>query len=567
MAALDPPAGSLHAGAATGSSAALGATIGAQHGDLFARQTETAGQAARVSVRGPVEGVRERESLTSALAVLRRRWLLVVGIVLASVLVLVASHERQAKTYAATASVAFHNGTLSGAALQVTPESGSEPQREANTEVLVAHSPEVARAAAAQLHLHTSAGELLEEVQVEAAPNANVLDVIATTSDPGRSASLANAFAEQYIAFKSQSQLAEIDAAQSKLQAQISALAKGSAERSALEQSLQRLGSARAVAAGGANIIGRATPPSSPTGGGVTTSVVIGLLIGLAVAFSLVFLLESLDKRVKSVEELEQDYRLPVLAGVPQSAFGRGRAERRTEELEPYRILRSALDFTAVTRPLSSLMVTSAVAGEGKTTVAVDLAHAIALTGRRTVLVEIDLRRPTFADQFELDPGVGLTDVLAGGMAVEELLSTPLADAPKLSVLPAGRLPHNPSELLGAPRIAEILAELGAHGAMVVIDAPPLNPVADAHVLLNNRAIDATLIVARLDRTTREEVRRARAILDRHVVAPVGIVVTGLRDGGRYGYGSYRGSTPTLDVDIAAVGAAPRRDRQPGLSG
>jgi polysaccharide biosynthesis transport protein len=287
------------------------------------------------------------------------------------------------------------------------------------------------------------------------------------------------------------------------------------------------------------------------------TTIVIGLLLGLAIAFSLVFLLESLDRRIKTIEEFEREYRLPALASIPQSAFRVARAEQRTELLEPYRILRSALDFAAVARPLETLLVTSAVASEGKTTIAVDLAHAVALTGRRTVLVELDLRRPTFAQHFGLDESSGLTTALPGGAALRDLLVAPLHDVPSLQVLPAGRIPHNPSELLGSPRIGEVLAELASSEGLVIVDAPPLNPVADTLVLLGNQAIHAALIVARIDRVSRDEVRRARAILDRHIVEPVGIVVAGLRDTGGYGYGgAYRGNAPTLDADIEALSQA-----------
>ena len=276
------------------------------------------------------------------------------------------------------------------------------------------------------------------------------------------------------------------------------------------------------------------------------------------------FLLESLDRRVKSIEEFEREYRLSALAGVPQSAFRARLARRsRTELLEPYRILRSALDFAAVTRPLDTLMVTSAVAGEGKTTVAVDLAHAVALTGRRTVLVELDLRRPTFAEHFDLDPASGLTTALTGRASLAELLVEPLSDVPNLLVLPAGRLPHNPAELLGSARVAEIVAELASGASMVIVDAPPLNPVADAQVLLNDQAINAAILVARLDRTTRDQVRRARAILDRHMVEPVGIVVTGIRDAGRYGYGAYGGAARAPDTGIAEALSRPASASEP----
>jgi Mrp family chromosome partitioning ATPase len=127
-----------------------------------------------------------------------------------------------------------------------------------------------------------------------------------------------------------------------------------------------------------------------------------------------------------------------------------------------------------------------------------------------------------------------------------------------LSVLTAGTIPPNPSELLGSSALSEVLSELMSEGGMLIIDAPPLNPVSDAQVLLNNPLVQAVLIVGRVDATTREEVARARAILDRHTVAPVGVVVTGLRDPGRYGYEAYGASEETLQSLARPVAAGSR---------
>lgn len=500
-------------------------------------------------------GAPESDTLGNVLGILRRRWVMIVAIVIACTAVAVAKHVRTTKSYQASSNVSFQSGTLSDAALQVSPSGGGEPQREADTEVLIAHSPEVAEGVRKQLRLNTSAAELLNEVKVEAAANANVLNIIASTGNPQESAALANAFAEQYIAFRAQSELAGISTSEAKLQQQVNELPVGSPERATLEASLQRLGSLRAVAGGGANIIGRATPPGEPSGMGLSATAMIGLLLGLAIAFAVVFVLESLDRRIKSIEEFERDYRMPALTAVPQSAFRHQSATQRGEMLEPYRILRSALDFAAVTRQMDTLLVTSATSGEGKTTVAIDLAHAIGLTGRRVVLVELDLRRPTFARQLDLDGSVGLTNALTGGDSASELLVEPFPDVPNLSVLPSGRLPHRPSEVLGSSKISDVISELASPGGIVILDAPPLNPVADTQVLLNNPVIQAAIIVARLDQTTRDEVKSARAILDRHFVDPVGLVVTGMRDSARYGYGTYSGETPTLDVGVGPAAA------------
>jgi succinoglycan biosynthesis transport protein ExoP len=280
------------------------------------------------------------------------------------------------------------------------------------------------------------------------------------------------------------------------------------------------------------------------------TAIIIGFLIGLALAFTLLFLMESLDRRIKTVDEFEREYHLSALTVVPQSSMGPVRADERGELLEPYRILRSALEFAAVTRAMDTLLVTSAVPGEGKTTVSADLGQVIALTKRRVVLLELDLRMPTFARHFGLDPRRGLTTALLRGEAPADLLNEPIPQLPNLSVLPSGPLPHNPAELLASPVIGEIITELGNGGeTMVIVDAPPLNPVADAQILLNSSAIQATLLVARLNKTTRDEVRRARGILDRHMVEPVGLVITGMRDGGRYSYSAYGDSAGTVEVN------------------
>lgn len=489
----------------------------------------------------------KQEGLRADLEIARRHWRLIAGVILASVIVFAVAHERSAKAYTATASVAFQSDTLTDAALNIATVTSSEPQREADTEVLIAHSAEVAHSVREQLKLSNTPGELLAEVKVEAAPTADVLNILATTHDPSASAALANAFASQYIAFRTKAQLAGISTAQEKLREQIAALPSTSPERATLEQSLVRLGSLQAAAASGTSIIGRATPPTSPNGAGLSESIVIGILVGAAIAFSLVFLVESLDRRVKIVADFERGYGLQALAGIPRAsspAFD----DEDSALLEPYRILRTALGFSAVTRQLNTLLVTSAVAGEGKTTVAVNLARVVALSGRRTVLVELDLRRPTTFGTIDLAAKGGATTAIAGAAEVRSVLVRPVPELQNLLVLPSGALPHNPSELLGSERVTEMLMELAVEDSMVIIDSPPLNPVADAQVLLDNPAIDGAVVVARVDRTTREDVRHARAILDRHRVQPVGIVVTGVREASRYGYGSYE--APTLRSEI-----------------
>ena len=262
---------------------------------------------------------------------------------------------------------------------------------------------------------------------------------------------------------------------------------------------------------------------------------IIGLALGLVAAL----VVESMDKRIADVASFEREYRLRALAVVPQKAFRRQGLRAGSGDLEPFRILRTAVDFARVTRPVRTVMVTSAVRGEGKSSVAIGLAQAIALSGREVILVELDLRHPSLARTFGLADQGGVTNALLGSDP-NDLLQRPLRELPDLEVLAAGVLPPNPAELLEAPALDVMLRSLLQDGKKtLVIDAAPLLPVADAQILLNKPAVDASVVVARQGVTTRDHARRARLVLEGHGAAPIGLVVTGhtARDAYGYGYG------------------------------
>jgi capsular exopolysaccharide synthesis family protein len=512
-----------------------------------------------------------RDTVANALAVLRRRWAVLVTCVLGCVLIALVLHQRRDETYQATASVAFNIANLSDTALGVNT-AADDPARAAATNVVIAKSNEVASAVASQLRTAGDASQVLEGVKVDAAPNADVLDISAEKGDPSEAQVVANAFARQYIAFQAKAQVEGIEQAEAELRAQLATVDANSPRAASINSSIQRLVQLRAVASGNARIISKAGLGEA-TGAGLKLTLALAVLIGLALGLAIVFLLEAIDRRLTRIDDLEAEYHLPALTAVPQSAFRAQKAAERREGLEPYRILRSVLDISAVDRSVFTVLVTSAVPGEGKTTAAIDLAQAVALTGRTVTLVELDLRRPTFSRHLPLDPRRGVTTVLSERATLDEVLVQPFADLPNLAVVPSGQLPPNPSELLGSTALEDLLTRLtyrgSGDGRVIVIDAPPLLPVADTQVLLNNAAIDTVLVVTRSGTTTRDEIRRARSILDRHLLQPLGLVVTGVRDvPKRYGYepltevagpatGAGDGSGPARP---RAVGSAPRRD-------
>ena len=474
------------------------------------------------------------DSLAHAVGVLRRRWLVVALAVVVGALAGGIYQTTRTESYESTANVAFGISSLTSQALQISSGSGV-PERDAATNVLIARSPEVAAGAARQLGLSISPSELLSTVSVDASPNANVIDITASSTDPELAARVANAFADQYIAFSRQTQIDGIDRAQRDLSTQLQSLPADSPLRADVEASIQRLNQLRAVAGADLQVIGRATPSSEPSGLSVNLSIALGALFGLAIGLTIAFIVESLNRRISSIGEFEREYGLPVLATVPKAAFARRRAADRGDRLEPYRILRAAVDPVPAPGALDTILVTSAVPAEGKTTVAIGLAQAIALTGRRVTLVELDLRRPTFGRHFELDDREGgVVAALTHELPAAQLLVEPLDDLHELSVLPSGALPPNPSELLSSPAVQELLTELADGGeTTVVIDAPALNLIADTQVLLDNPCISTAIVVARPGQTTRDDVRRARAILDAHILRPLGLVIAGIGESGQ----------------------------------
>lgn len=485
------------------------------------------------------EPERERDSVGYALGVLRRRWLVVAAAVVACVIAgLVITGVDSTKRYESSARVLFGTSALSDAALQVDRFS-DDPEREAATNVLLAGSEAVAAEVRRRLGLSTSSTDLLDKIEVEAEQNANVLQITATDENPREAARLANAFASEFVAFRARGDRASIDAAERDLQEQLADLPLDAPERQNVRESLQRLASLRALANGDARVIARAEVPQDPANLGLVEVVALAAIIGLALGLVGALVVESMDKRITDVASFEREYRLRALAVVPQKAFRRHGLRSGSGDLEPFRILRTAVDFARVTRPVRTVMVTSAVRGEGKTSVAIGLAQAIALSGRPVILVELDLRHPSLARTFGMADQGGVTNALLG-TEPNDLLQRPLRELPDLEVLAAGVLPPNPAELLEAPALDVMLRSLLQDGKKtLVIDAAPLLPVADAQILLNKPAVDASVVVARQGVTTRDHARRARLVLDGHAAAPIGLVVCGhtARDAYGYGYG------------------------------
>jgi capsular exopolysaccharide synthesis family protein len=256
------------------------------------------------------------------------------------------------------------------------------------------------------------------------------------------------------------------------------------------------------------NTLGAAPVPTSPFSPRLSRNLLIGLIIGLVLGGVAAFVREGLDRRLRDSDEVEGATGSTILGVIPTELDG-VRTPVLTHPMsaraEAYRKVRTNLTFAGPTGMPRSLLITSAVSGEGKTTLATNLALACARTGQRVALVDADLRRPMVSTYLDVSEPLGLTSVIAGDATLAEAMTS--VDEGRIDVLGSGPIPSNPSELLGSVRMSALLEELGATHDIVIVDAPPVLPVADALVLVGE--VTGVVLVTKVGETTRERLKQA----------------------------------------------------------
>lgn len=286
----------------------------------------------------------------------------------------------------------------------------------------------------------------------------------------------------------------------------------------------------------------------------------LGLFLGLLGAF----LREHFDRKLRTRDAVEAAFGAPVIGQIPWIRIGGDGilGETHGGAAEAFRALRANLQYLSVNRPLRTILVTSASAAQGKTTVTASLAVAIARSGATTIAIEGDLRRPQLARALDAPAGgPGLTGLLVGGAQVDDVVTDVLVDdetvgtaASVVSVLPSGPLPPNPSELLSSLQMRHALDRLTTVYDHVLIDSPPLLVVADSLELA--RVVDGVVLVARRNSVTSEEAKEVRALVERLGLSLVGVVLTDVEPTGAY----YEAYEPSAQVQPLSAVAAPADD-------
>lgn len=497
-----------------------------------------------------------------------RKWVILQAAIIVAVAALAAS-VLQSKTYEGEAKVLI-SGQDTGAAIFGTALSDltNQPERGLQTQVQLIQLRPLAESAIRNLGLQESPDQVLKSITVASVGQTNIITVRATAATPERASAIANAIAEAYVEWSRQSKRASIKIAADEVEQRLNSAkdeilalgrkisAQGKSDELAAElqiatgayttlaSKLEELRVNEQLEIGSGTVVSPAILDARPVSPKPVRNGSLGLAVGLMFGLGMAFLYEYLDNTIKSDEEAERLYGVPVLGHIPFVKLEKGVEQHLaivekpgSAAAESYRVLRNSLDFINFEHKIKTLMVTSSAPSEGKSTVAANLAASLAQAGAKVAMVSCDFRRPTTEGFFGLPNVLGLSDVLLGRNSLKAALQRPGGE--QLVVLTSGKMPPNPSELLGSTKTQELIKSLEEWADWVIVDTPPLLAVSDAAAVA--RWADGVLLVSRAGASTRESAEKGAEMLTNVGANVVGVVITGSEESGRDG-GYYAGA-------------------------
>jgi succinoglycan biosynthesis transport protein ExoP len=413
--------------------------------------------------------------------------------------------------------------------------------------------------------------DILRHVLVDVVTGTEVFEVKFEDPSPQTAARLANAFATAYIKFRGEDAIEQLNAQTSAVRQEINEIhaaldllnrrIRNSADPTLktsfqsqrdtligqlgfLQQRLFELQSNVSAARSSAELVQPASTPESPVRPRKIRNGLLALVAGIALGLGMAMLRERLDDRVKGRTELASDLGVSVIASVPRVHGWRNRDETelvmasqpKSAASESYRTLGANIQYLASTMPLKVIQITSTQAGEGKTTTAANLAVALARSGHPVVVMSADLRRPRLHEFFSLRDAPGLSNVLSNSGAILDVAQRP--NVMNLKVVSSGPAPADPAALLSSRRARKWLENVRTLPVdFVIIDSPPVLPVADASILAS--LVDGTVLVVDARHSSRPAMSHAREQLERAGATIIGAVYNNVdpgKDGSYYRY-------------------------------
>lgn len=459
--------------------------------------------------------------LADYLRILRNHWIAVTAMVIVAAALAFGWSSLQPKVYAASSSGFVTSGSGGDPGLDSLNDSLSKSR--AASYVVLAKDRETASIVIDDLGLDTAPEALVGSIDAAQTPETVIIQITARAGTPEEAQELADAWVGALA-----ERVSDIESAKG-----------GQGMRIEVSESAQL--------------------PTSPVSPQVERNVLLGAVLGALLGAGYAVARTLLDRRLRSAEDVERASKLAVVGSVPDlgknagslfvTASGMGTSAQAAEAI---RRLRTNLSYMDVDNPPRAIVVTSPKQGDGKSTVAANLAAAIALSGQAVTLVDCDLRRPSVSRGLGLDDTVGLTDVLAGRVELVDAVQDH-PDISGLTVLTSGSRPPNPSEILGSQAMRGVIADLSRRG-MVVIDAPPLLPVTDAAIVAHSA--DGALVTVSAGRTLDTELTSAIEHLHAVHARPLGVILNrvsrrnvGAGNYAHYGYApdDYVESTSSAD--------------------
>lgn len=505
----------------------------------------------------------QASGLSHYLQTLQRGAAIVVLSVVAMATVAVLLASRQEPLYKASSSV-FVDTRNVGSSIADVYAIGGDPARVLETQAAVARVPSVVQPALKNFPSRRGNPDLFFlRSTVSADPDADLLAFSVTDPNPAIAVGLANAYANAYTAYRRKLDTGALQAAEAEAREQLRSIApsaRDSSQYTELVGRLQQLRTREVLLRSNARL-GRPAQQTEKVQPHPVRDGILGGVLGLLMGIGLVFVRESLNTSVRTAAAVEERLGMPLLGRIREPPKRlRGREELSmlvtpdAPETEAFQLLATNIEFINLERGAKSFMVTSANPAEGKSTTIANLAVTFARSGKRVVLVDLDLRRPVLHRFFGIEGKPGVTEVALGRAWLEQVI-VPIAletsGSEKLNedgdsllggtleVLPAGSLPPNPPEFMRSQALDDVLRRLELRADIVLVDSPAMLAVSDAINLTPK--VDAVAVITRIPSVKRSALDELKRILDTAPVAKIGFIATGTSgdDGymGTYGYG------------------------------